>query len=388
MEIIKVPMFHDNHNHVALNIALNNSLDARDKTYKEVIDTISKMSEFEINIVSGWMFYDFDRNDLEGLPPVLICDNFLHAFFLNKKAKEKIKPKYPKVAENIENRYWVEKFLPLILSIISDLKGITDKSILEYFEFLESKGVYSVEDMLCPNGNFIDQIQNTKYKDRCKFWMAPEFYRQCSQEHKNKISGIKLFLDGALTPETASISGYNSGSSGMLINTDSELLELLIYIESENKNTAIHSVGDGAIEQLLRILENNNINISLIRLEHAMFITKEQAFRAKTLGIVLSMQPNFSYDSIVFKKTIKEETLSKNNPFRMLIDEVGFKPGKDLIFSSDGMPSGMEFAVKCALFPPYKNQQLTLEELIAGYSIKDAKELTLKIENREVSIIN
>ena len=388
MSIVKIPMVHDSHNHVALNIALTNSLNARDISYNEAIAAIAQMPENEINIVSDWMFYDFDRNDLESLPPVFICDTFLHTFFLNQKAKDMIRPKYPKVSKNIENSKWVEKFLPRILSIISDIKGISEKNIFDYFNFMEKEGVYSVEDMLSPNAKFIDQINNTKFKDRCKFWMAPIFYRQCPDKYKKYISGVKLFLDGALTPETASITGYFSGSSGMLIHTDNELVELLRFVESEKKNVAIHSVGDRGIEQLLNILEKNKLNIPLIRIEHAMFITKKQAKRAKKLGLTLSMQPNFSYDSIVFKKTIKEEVLSKNNPFRMLIDEVGYEPGNNLIFSSDGMPSGIKFAVQCALFPPYKNQRLTLEELIAGYSIKGAKEINLKIENKTVSYVN
>jgi predicted amidohydrolase YtcJ len=388
MSIIKVPMFHDSHNHVALNIALNNSLDARNISYEEAMEAISKMPESEINIITGWMFYDFNKNDLESLPPVFICDNFLHAFFLNSKAKNMIRPKYPRVAKNIEDTHWVEKFLPRILSIISELKEITNENIVEYFDSLYKKGVYSIEDMLAPNGEFIEQIIKAGYEDKCKFWMAPGFYKQCEEKYKSKVEGIKLFLDGALTPETASISGYCSESEGMLIHNDNELLELLRFVESENKKVAVHSVGYGGIEQLLRVLENNNIKIPLIRLEHAMFITKEQAFRAKRIGIILSMQPNFSYDSIVFKKTIKEETLSKNNPFRMLIDEVGFEPGKNLIFSSDGMPSGIEFAVQQALFPPYKNQKLTIKELVSGYSIKRARDISLKIENKNVSIIN
>ncbi len=60
MSIVKIPMIHDSHNHVALNIALTNSLNARDISYNNAIAAIAQMPENEINIVSDWMFYDFD----------------------------------------------------------------------------------------------------------------------------------------------------------------------------------------------------------------------------------------------------------------------------------------------------------------------------------------
>jgi hypothetical protein len=60
-----------------------------------------------------------------------------------------------------------------------------------------------------------------------------------------------------------------------------------------------------------------------------------------------------------------------NNPFRMLIDQAGFVPGKDLLFGSDGMPHGAAYALNSALFPPYPGQRLTLPEFIAGYCMAD-----------------
>ena len=52
---------------------------------------------------------------------------------------------------------------------------------------------------------------------------------------------------------------------------------------------------------------------------------------------------------------------------RMLIDEVGFEPGKDLIFGSDGMPHGAEQALRAAFFPPFPSQRLIYEEFVAAY---------------------
>jgi hypothetical protein len=51
----------------------------------------------------------------------------------------------------------------------------------------------------------------------------------------------------------------------------------------------------------------------------------------------------------------------------MLIDRAGFVPGKGLIFGSDGMLHGVEYALQWSLFPLYPGQRLTAEELVAGY---------------------
>jgi hypothetical protein len=52
----------------------------------------------------------------------------------------------------------------------------------------------------------------------------------------------------------------------------------------------------------------------------------------------------------------------------MLIDEVGFEPGDDLVFGSDGMPHGVDEAVRSALEPAHPGQRLSLEEIEAGYA--------------------
>ena len=110
-----------------------------------------------------------------------------------------------------------------------------------------------------------------------------------------------------------------------------------------------------------------------VRLEHAQMITLEQALLAKKLGIILSMQPNFSPDSAAYSDRLPPHYINANNPFRMLIDEAGFVPGKDLLFGSDGMPHGAAYAAECAEKPPVPGQRLTMQELIAGYSVSDKK---------------
>ena len=83
---------------------------------------------------------------------------------------------------------------------------------------------------------------------------------------------------------------------------------------------------------------------------------------------MLSMQPNFNSDSVVYADRLSPSMLDANNPFRMLIDKVGFVPGVDLIFGSDGMPHGIEHGLKEATVPSRESQKLTEEEFRLGYT--------------------
>jgi predicted amidohydrolase YtcJ len=89
--------------------------------------------------------------------------------------------------------------------------------------------------------------------------------------------------------------------------------------------------------------------------------------RAKDLGVILSMQPNFNSDSVDYADRLCPRDQEANNPFRMLLDQVGFCCGEDLILGSDGMPHGVEYALQWSLFPPFSGQRLAVEELTAGY---------------------
>jgi hypothetical protein len=86
------------------------------------------------------------------------------------------------------------------------------------------------------------------------------------------------------------------------------------------------------------------------------------------------MQPNFNADSADYRDRLDEEYCEVNNPFRMLIDEFGFEPGKDLIFGSDGMPHGIEFALQQSLFPPVPGQRLMIDEFRSGYGSSATEE--------------
>ena len=119
----------------------------------------------------------------------------------------------------------------------------------------------------------------------------------------------------------------------------------------------------------LERLDAQRVAFPWVRMEHVQFITLPEALRAKALGVILSMQPNFNSDSEDYTDRLEPRDLAANNPFRMLLDQAGFRCGEDLIFGSDGMPHGVEYAFQWSLFPPYPGQRLSVEELVAGYGL-------------------
>jgi len=185
---------------------------------------------------------------------------------------------------------------------------------------------------------------------------------------------------------------YLTGKKGILVYSDEELQAMITQVAKLNKAVALHAIGDKATEQIITVLSHIKKQQGMIpatRIEHCQFIYRHDAYKAKALGILLSMQPNFSIDSVQYQDRLPKKYGTQNNSFRLLIDEIGFVPGIDLIFGSDGIPHGVQNALESGLFPPFPNQRLTLDEFIAGYCMPNKKwgyiEVTIDWEKQTLS---
>lgn len=228
------------------------------------------------------------------------------------------------------------------------------------------------------NETEIDWFEQADLLGRTKFWAAPDSFELLSAEARGKIHGSKLFTDGAFGARTAAIELHyvgQSGNRGILLYSDEQLQALVKECAALSPAIAIHAIGDRAIEQTITVLERvgSDALFQETRIEHAQLITQAQATRAKNLGAKLSMQPNFNSDSSEYADRLPADCLRANNPFRMLIDDVGFEPGVDLVFGSDGMPHGIEHAFKEVDEPPFEVQRLSREELLSGYTRSSQK---------------
>ena len=375
----KLPLLHDHHTHPLLYAAFNSGVDLSDATsFEAAADLIMSASKQpqapEVVVAHHWKSNQFpiDQKQLESLPPVVIFNLSLHGVLVNDTARGALIKRFGEVVSNISDPDWFERNLRHVLNWFATLGGSPD-ALATFFEHLEQLGIGSAEEMLLVGEQEIEWFEEAGLSHRTKFWAAPETFNELSRSARSKVHGLKLFTDGAFGAWSAAISDCYLGqpeNRGMLIYEDKQLQQILIDGSKIQSAIAIHAIGDVAIEQTIAAIEQTEAHneFDVIRIEHAQLISEAQAIRAKELGIVLSMQPNFNSDSKVYADRLPPALLDANNPFRMLIDKVGFQPGDDLIFGSDGMPHGVEHGLKEVTKPARENQKLTVEEFRLGYT--------------------
>ncbi|MBU0763621.1 MAG: amidohydrolase family protein [Bacteroidetes bacterium] len=375
MKTFILPLLYDHHNHPCIYSALSGAIELGEICSKEKALELIRHGKSRINLVVGWndSMYSFTKNDLESLPSVFISNLSLHCFLINSAAREIIAAENPMMAGKIEDQLWVEKNLPMIYGFMTSLIPFDTQMVDEFFSRMEALGILSFEEKYLSGIPFMDYVTDSGYNDRMEFWTGPEEYAALDESRKQKIKGIKLFTDGALGAATAAMNeAYLCGGKGILIYTDNELYKKIATLSAWSKPFSVHAIGDAATAQVTRVLgrlKTDGLTPS-VWMEHCQFITDENARKLKDMGVILSMQPNFNYDSVYYKDRLKKKYLEINNPFRMLVDKAGFIPGKDLLLGSDGMPHGAKFALEQSLFPPFPDQRLTVEEFIAGYCME------------------
>jgi predicted amidohydrolase YtcJ len=388
----EIPLLRDRHSHPMLYAALMESVDLNQpgETRESAISRIRQRAADGAagwTIATGWNSGRFalDKADFDDLPPIVVLSLSIHGLIVNNAGREVVRAQDEVVADHLDDQDWIERNLRRVLNMFARAGASADR-LKAFFNRLLEIGVYSAEEMLLVGVDEIEMFDEAGLSDRTQFWSAPETYEAASEEHRARIHGIKLFTDGAIGVTTAALhQKYRSADHrGMLLYTDDEL-EDLIARWSGQKPMAIHAIGDAAIDQVVTAVERAARRVpsrQTIRMEHAQFISEGTARRAKALGVHLSMQPNFSEDSVAYAERLPSGYPANNNPFRMLIDRAGFVPGVDLYFGSDGMPHGAPEALRQSLSPEggHDGQLLTLDEFVAGYCHSDMTHGAIEVE--------
>ena len=373
----QIPLLRDRHTHPFLYASWIDGLSIHAaETKQHALAAIAK-SEFvdgEILVVQGWLDSQFQiaPADLDSFGPTAVFNLSLHGLVMNEPARLLIEAELGDLECRWSDQEWFERNLRKILNAFALLNGTVDR-LKRYYDWLHQEhSVIYAEEMLLAGEREIDLFREAGVLDRTRFWCSFEMWQTLSENAKQQIYGMKIFSDGALGVRTAAVtSPFDNGDHGILMYSDEELHRLVLDCIGTEKAIAIHAIGDRAIDQvvalILRLRKETGFE-NEVRMEHAQLISVEAARLAKEANIVLSMQPNFSIDSVAYADRMPKHYCEGNNPFRMLIDEVGFVPGQDLIFGSDGMPPGAAEAIQQSLTPPYPDRQrLTIDELVAGY---------------------
>lgn len=391
MRTATVPLLHDNHNHVSLYAALASCRDLSSLAPREAMSLLESLPRDRLSVARGWRTNELplSRAALAALPPVLLINFSLHGFAVSDAGLPYLSSAVPDVAARRDDAAWCEANVPAIFEAYCELSAVTEAGLAAYLDRLVPLGIGSSDEMTVATAGALDVVRSARFAERVRPWVAPGLYRSLDGERRASVSGIKLYLDGAIGARSAAIRGPWIGKGAALFTyTEEALRERLAEIASWKRSVSMHAIGELAIEQALDAVEATleaGGSFPLARLEHVQMISRAQADRARRLGLVLSMQPNFSSDSRDYADRLPASYLEANNPFRMLIDEAGFTPGADLLFGSDGMPDGIAYAATEALFPGVAGQRLTLDELCAGYGRSRGVSGTVELEIDEGS---
>lgn len=378
---LDLPLLHDHHSHVSLYAALGGLPDLSALGPEETMACLESQPKDRLGLVKGWRSDRFAFSDeaIGSLPPLLVINFSLHGFVMTKAALPYVESAWPELARNYRDVQWTEGRLPELFEFYGVSAGLDGEKLRTFMSGIEALGISSVEDMSCLGAKAIEVIARSPYHDRITSWASPSCYSRLDAPAKKTVTGFKLFLDGSIGAGSAAIEpAFLGGGQGRLLYDDADLEEFVSRLADEGKGLAVHAIGHRAIRQILGVLarcEKNGLSFPHVRLEHVQFIGQEEARTARDLGICLSMQPNFNSDSVDYADRLPKDLLASNDPFRMLIDKVGFVPGKDLVFGSDGMPHGAEYALQWSLFPAFPEQRLSTEEFIAGYTAADREPL-------------
>jgi len=210
-------------------------------------------------------------------------------------------------------------------------------------------------------------------------------YRTGLGNNQLKIGWLKLFMDGALGPQTAAMLEPYQGSDqyGMLTLTDEDLEEIGRQALSHKISLEIHAIGDKAIRKALDGLQKLQETFSQVslpyahRLEHVQIIHPDDIPRMAAMQVVASMQPIH----LISDMNTADRYWGKRCEFAYAWNTIR-KAGIPLIFGSDApveSPNpflGIHAAVtRCRKGSPsawHPEQALPLEAALAAYSINPA----------------
>lgn len=185
-----------------------------------------------------------------------------------------------------------------------------------------------------------------------------------------RLGGVKLFADGSIGAGNAALGEpfADSGENGSLNYTDEELVHLIRRAEEAGLQTAIHAIGDRAIEQVLRAHLTAGTSRELRhRIEHFELPAKAQIERAKDMGLNISMQPNFvgnwSGDKRMYQARLGSQRDRQSDPHHLVLEA-----GLPLAFGSDCMPISPLYGLHWAVNAPHPSQRVSVSEGISCYT--------------------
>lgn len=149
-----------------------------------------------------------------------------------------------------------------------------------------------------------------------------------------RVGSIKIFMDGSMGARTCAMReefADDPGNYGELFRTDKELADMLVAVQRNGCQAAIHAIGDRAIEQSISAIEmampeGNTANKLRHRLEHVAQTSPEILAKMARLNVNASVQPQFIVTDFWTYERVGPERYRHTYPFRSML-EAGIKFG-------------------------------------------------------------
>jgi len=270
--------------------------------------------------------------------------------------------------ENILNDIGSEYKLNALKKVIPDFVkfGVTTAASME--------GGY----MFCDkDAEFIHQYHDALPIDLVLFFQTTDIGRVKNMK-LNRIGG-SLFVDGSFGSRSAALYEEYSdqpGNRGVLYFSQDELNAFILECYKNNLQTAVHVIGERAIDLALNaheyaFLKTGNSTLRH-RLEHVELATKSHLKRSKGLNLIYSMQPAYEYywggPEKMYQKRLGER-YRNTNPFREILDAgIRICGGSE----SDVTPANPLQGIHAAVNHPVENHRVSVSEAIRMFTIDAA----------------
>lgn len=120
-------------------------------------------------------------------------------------------------------------------------------------------------------------------------------------DQKLRVAGIKVFMDGSISGETAFNSApYPSGKMGVSLTSVEKLQKAVNFARENHLQIAIHAMGDAAIQRVIDVTKDLQPwlkTMPSVRIEHASLMTDEmfKQIDASPMNYALVTQPIFYF---------------------------------------------------------------------------------------------
>jgi predicted amidohydrolase YtcJ len=149
-----------------------------------------------------------------------------------------------------------------------------------------------------------------------------------------RVGSIKIFMDGSMGARTCAMCeefADDPGNCGELFRTERELAEMLVEVQSNRCQAAIHAIGDLAILHSINAIEiampnGNERNVLRHRVEHAAQLSPKILDDMARLNVMASVQPQFIITDFWTHERVGPERYRYTYPFKSML-ELGIRFG-------------------------------------------------------------